>query len=221
MTPEEIEATEFFVGMRGYEKSEVRDFLMAVAAEQRALLERVAELEAGAPAPAADPIDELGRQVTAVVRTAQEAGRALVAEAEQSAADLRSSAERDVRRAEEEAAAARRDAEAQRLEGERLLAEARTEAARLVAEGARRAEEEAAEILSRADVRRAEVEAACEEMVTRLGEAVTGAQMSLLVLRPEADATGADEPVVDLRNGDDLAEDEAPSEPDGERAYDG
>ena len=221
MTPEEIEATEFFVGMRGYEKSEVRDFLMAVAAEQRALLERVAELEAGAPAPAADPIDELGRQVTAVVRTAQEAGRALVAEAEQSAADMRSSAERDVRRAEEEAAAARRDAEAQRLEGERLLAEARTEAARLVEEGARRAEEEAAEIVSRAGARRAEVEAACEDMLTRLGDAVTGAQMSLLVLRPGAEAAGSDEQVVDVREGEAPAEEDASTEQNGERAYDG
>jgi DivIVA domain-containing protein len=86
VNPEQIESAEFFVGMRGYERAEVRAFLAATAAEHRALLERVAELEsrpaAPEPPPQVDPAEELGQHVAAILRTARESARALLADAE-------------------------------------------------------------------------------------------------------------------------------------------
>ena len=188
MTPEEIETAEFFVGMRGYEPAEVRAFLHAVAAEQRQLLARVAELEAQPSAlPTGDPIDLLGEHVAGIVRAAREAAEGLVHDAAAAAAAARVTAEEDAR-------AVGVEAERRRAEADRVLLEAHAEAERVIASAAEQGRQAA-------EQRRAEVRAACDEMLTKLGDAVSGAQMAMLVLRQDP----TDEPATDLRG-------DAPSE---------
>jgi DivIVA domain-containing protein len=44
MDPEDIESRDFFVGLRGYDRGEVQEFLAEVAAEHRAVLAELDEL---------------------------------------------------------------------------------------------------------------------------------------------------------------------------------
>jgi DivIVA domain-containing protein len=181
MEPEDIEGREFFVGLRGYDRDEVNQFLAELAAEHRALLD---ELQGNAPV-ARDPFEDLGANVTAILRTANESATTITAEAEATATELREQAEQYAERvrqkadedalrilydAEDELGRRRTelDAEAERLqnaasetdaESERILEEARHHAREIL----ERAHEEAGRLLNEADGRAATIEADAEE----------------------------------------------------------
>ena len=75
ITPEEIASKEFLVGLRGYDKDEVRAYLQTVAAAFEAL---PAEAPAPAAAPAAAPVEgglsaQLG-QIEAILAGTDTAG---------------------------------------------------------------------------------------------------------------------------------------------------
>lgn len=90
ISPEEITQKEFFTSGDGYDKEEVRTFLEVVAADQRALLERIESLTGSD-----DGVGEVGSRVAAVLQHAGELAERLTSEAEEKAVATR-------RRVEEE-----------------------------------------------------------------------------------------------------------------------
>src|SRR5947208_10105201 len=94
-SPEEIESKEFLVVLRGYDKDEVGSFLRAVADDVRSLTEQVAQgadgaaaepappaaaqapVEQAAPASSGDVFTDLGSEMAAVLRSANEAAQTL------------------------------------------------------------------------------------------------------------------------------------------------
>jgi DivIVA domain-containing protein len=153
LTPDEIANKEFLVGLRGYDKEEVRSFLRTVAvafgtARQAAEVappahEPVVEAPAPEPEPAAASSAgkdwaELGEEIAAVLRTAHEQAGGLRADAEAAAAAARQQAEADAaatrNAAAAEAEAVRAAAEQDRTEAAGKLAAAQAEALGLVAD---------------------------------------------------------------------------------------
>jgi DivIVA domain-containing protein len=135
MDPEDIERRDFFVGLRGYDRDEVNQFLAEVAAEHRAALDELERRngpDGEAPAGSGDPYEDLGANVTAILRTANESAKATTAEAEAGAAELRHQAdeyaERVRREVDEEIARARGATEEH---AERLRQEAAEDALRI------------------------------------------------------------------------------------------
>jgi DivIVA domain-containing protein len=188
MEPQDIEGREFFVGLRGYDRDEVDQFLAELAAEHRTLLDELRDLRSrpeGNSSVARDPFEDLGANVTAVLRTANESAATITAEAEATAADLREQAEQYAERVRQEAGEdalrilgdgedelgrrrAELDAEAERLrnaaaetdaETERVLEEARHHAREIL----ERAHEEAGRLLNETDGRVSTIEADAEE----------------------------------------------------------
>lgn len=152
LTPDEIANKEFLVGLRGYDKEEVRSYLRSVAvafssAQEAAEVappppepEPVVEA-APAPAPASSAGKdwaELGEEIAAVLRTAHEQAGGLRADAEAAAAATRHQAEADAaatrNAAAAEAEAVRAAAEQDRTEAAGKLAAAQAEALGLVAD---------------------------------------------------------------------------------------
>lgn len=129
MRPEDIQNHDFLVGLRGYDKDDVRSFLAQVASEHATLLaelddaRRVAVTEAPAPpaAEAPDDFENLGASVAAVLRAAKESARELLTEAEERHAGA-------VRAAEDALRQARADAEQIRLDAGNAVADAQAEA---------------------------------------------------------------------------------------------
>ncbi len=155
LSPLEIANKEFLVGLRGYDKEEVRSFLRTVAvafgnaqeAAEAAPLPPEPEAEAipvAAPEPEPSPSTagtdwaELGDEIAAVLRTAHEQAGALRAEAEAAAASIRQQADADAAAARDaataEAEAVRAAAEQDRTEAEGKLAQAQSDALGLVAD---------------------------------------------------------------------------------------
>src|SRR5688572_31352156 len=103
MRPEEIQNHDFLVGLRGYDKDEVRAFLAEVAAEHAALLAAVEQgrtdaaaappAPAPAQAPAEDDFESIGAGVAAILRTAKEQAGQITGDAQARAAALREEAE--------------------------------------------------------------------------------------------------------------------------------
>src|SRR3954447_18700606 len=107
MRPEDIQNRDFLVGMRGYDKDDVRSFLAEVAAEHAALqteLEALASAPApqppvAAPAPVApaapvaetgaDDFENLGASVAAILRAAKGSAAEVTHEAEARAMQVR------------------------------------------------------------------------------------------------------------------------------------
>lgn len=161
MNPEDIQGRDFLVGLRGYDKDEVRDFLTEVANEHAALLSEVDQLRnapalavAAAPVVARDDFEELGASVAAILRTAKESASEITGSADAAAAQAREDAERyaaDLRQQAEDARAnataaadelrAGAAAEADELRGsaQAVLEEARAEADRIVRDATERA----------------------------------------------------------------------------------
>src|SRR4051812_30731841 len=100
LTSEEIATKEFLVGLRGYDKDEVRAFLVTVAREfVTAGAPQAADAPTGDPAPeAAGNWANLGDEIAAVLRTAHDQAAALKGEAEADATRIRSEAEADAAR---------------------------------------------------------------------------------------------------------------------------
>ena len=95
MTSEEIASKEFLVGLRGYDKDEVRSFLKSVAGEFEAASAPppAPPAEAAAPEPAPSAMADLGGQIEAILATANQEASKLRAEAEADAARIRSEAD--------------------------------------------------------------------------------------------------------------------------------
>lgn len=126
LKPEEIQAREFLVSLRGYDREEVHSFLEKVATQVRDLQRQVEILQAGqAAAPSAEVAAEPVAPSAATVDT-----MALFAEIGQET-------QRILEAAHEAGSEIQRKA---RNEADRALAEARDHAAKLVAEGQRRRE---------------------------------------------------------------------------------
>src|SRR4051812_6122825 len=93
MEPQEIEGRDFFVGLRGYDRDEVDQFLAQVAADHRAVLDELESLRSGAEVSNRDPFEALGANVTAILRTANESASTITAEAQQRAEAVRQQAD--------------------------------------------------------------------------------------------------------------------------------
>ncbi|HVA73154.1 MAG TPA: DivIVA domain-containing protein [Acidimicrobiales bacterium] len=148
LTPESIHARAFTVGFRGYDQSEVRDFLNRLAAEIRSLREQAERFESqwhSAEERAARPpvLDEetlmaaVGEETAAILRTARA-----------SAADLRNKAAEDADRIrlESEGLLGEKTKEAEEAAAA-IVDEARTEAERIL----ERVRAEAEQIRAKAD----------------------------------------------------------------------
>ena len=149
LTPELIHARAFTVGFRGYDQSEVRDFLNRLSAEVRSLREQVESLESNwrsAEERAARPpvLDEetlmaaVGEETAAILRTARA-----------SAADLRTKAAEDADRI--------------RAEAEGVLSDRTKEAEEAAAGIVERADAEAASILEKAQAEAEQIRAKAEQ----------------------------------------------------------
>ncbi|MGH8900517.1 MAG: DivIVA domain-containing protein [Egibacteraceae bacterium] len=129
LTPEEIQAHEFLVSLRGYDRDEVHSFLEQVAGQIRDLRSRLESLESAQP-PVVQPPEE--------VRAPEPAPSLRVAaDPKPFFDDLGQTTQRIVEAAYESAAEIQRRA---RGRADRELDEARSQAAKLVAEGERRRE---------------------------------------------------------------------------------
>lgn len=162
LSPDDIEAREFLVSLRGYDRDEVGAFLSQVADEVRSLQARVADVHGGgspaaaAPAAAAareggpgDMFAEIGMHTQRILEAAQEAGT-----------EIRRKAEQDA---------------------ERELQEARRGSMKLIAEGERRREAIEREV--------AALEAARNGLVEDLRSVARALEQALRDLAPRGPAT--------------------------------
>jgi DivIVA domain-containing protein len=121
MTPEEIQAAEFTVAVRGYSREEVEEFLSALAQDQRTLLEALEN----AKREAEQTYLALGDEIGGLLQHAKDVADGMVKKAEEEASRLReearSSAERSKSEAEQLAA--------------RIVQTAKQEADECIAEG--------------------------------------------------------------------------------------
>lgn len=179
LTSEEIAGKEFLVGLRGYDKNEVRGFLRTVATEFAEAGERPADTAdaddadaaaepvvqeaepAVAPSTGASDWSNLGEEIAAVLRTAHEQAAALRADAERQAEEVRSQAA---------------------TETERLSGEASQRAETLVSE----ADEYAQRIRAEAEERVQTAQADAEQQRHEAGQALAVAQDEALALVGEA-----------------------------------
>ena len=226
MKPEEIQGRDFLVGLRGYDKDEVREFLSEIAAEHAAIQAELEELRrapvAIATAEPRDDFENLGASVAAILRTAKESAAEITSgadaaamqvreEAERYAETLRQQAEETRAYAAEAAEEVRRQATAEieqlRTEAQTTLVEARAEAERLVREATERVRQLEVEaearirnqteaMLREHEERAAEAQRRESSLRARLQEAADEVSLALLAL---GDPTAAPaEAAVDL-----------------------
>lgn len=216
MRPEDIQNRDFLVGLRGYDKEEVRSFLAQVASEHATLraelddARTVAMARASAPVPAAsgsDDFENLGASVAAVLRAAKDSARELLEEAEERRVHALEAAEEAVRQAHADAeqirtnatssvADAQAEAERIRASAQTSVADAHVEAERIIREATERANQ--IEIGAEARLANLHEEATRREAATRtrLLEASDEIQLALVAL-----GEAAPQPeTVDLRD---------------------
>jgi DivIVA domain-containing protein len=194
MKPEDIQGRDFLVGLRGYDKDEVRVFLAEVAAAHEAVL---TELEAVRTAPAVEtpaPVapaptetfEDLGASVAAILRTAQESATGITGEASSKAAELRDDAERYAEKLRKEAEVARDlaidAAEGIKTQAAAELAEARAEAERIVREARETVKQIEIESEARMKNKADEVTRRENALRARLAEAHEELQLALVAL---------------------------------------
>lgn len=213
MRPEEIQNHDFLVGLRGYDKDEVRAFLTEVAAEQERLLVALEQSQAQAAqapaAPAAQGADEdfesLGAGVAAILRTAKEQAGQITGDAQARAAAMQEEAESIRREAKESAASLREQVSAEtealrervtgeadqlRQQAEQHVADARAEADRIVREATDRVRQIEIEHDARMNNKAEEIARREEAARQRLLEAADEVQLALVALN-DAPATEA------------------------------
>ena len=209
MRPEEIQNHDFLVGLRGYDKDEVRAFLAEVAAEHAALLAAVEQgrTEAAAPpapapaAPAEDDFESIGAGVAAILRTAKEQAAQITGDAQSRAAALRDEAEKVRHDAQESAQALREKAQADvdglRQQAQHRMAEAQAEAERIVREASERVRQIEVEHEARMKTKAEEVARREEATRQRMLEAADELQLALVALNdgapPEANHQDEDQ----------------------------
>lgn len=126
LAPEDIARKEFFSSTDGYDRDEVRTYLDVVAADQRALLDRIEALSARS-----DDIGEVGSEVASVLRQAQDLADSMTRDAHYKAIEVREKAEEESRLLRTATAEA---AEKLRQEAEDYAYEVRTAAERVARE---------------------------------------------------------------------------------------
>jgi DivIVA domain-containing protein len=194
MKPEDIQGRDFLVGLRGYDKDEVRIFLAEVAAAHEAVLTEldaartapVVEAPAPAPATSDNTFDDLGASVAAILRTAQESASGIAGDAATKAAELKEAAERYATSLREEAEVARDmaldAAEGIKTQAAAELAEARAQAERIVREATETVRQIEIESEARMNNKAAEVAAREAALRSRLAEASEELQLALVAL---------------------------------------
>jgi DivIVA domain-containing protein len=210
MNPEDIEGRDFFVGLRGYDRDEVQEFLAEVASDHRTALAELADLRQRR-----EPLTDLGPTVTAIIRTATESAEAITEQAHRDVEHIRADAEESAaqtrRAAEESAAATRREAEAYaeqvhrdadseatrlrdeatrivdaaRSEAERIARATQDDADRIQADAERRGRERAAAAAEDAIAKLAEANRRHEELRARLTETSDEIQLALMAMGDE------------------------------------
>lgn len=178
LTPEEIADKEFLVGLRGYDKDEVRRFLRTVSeafAAQPAEATEAADgpteaaAETGAPAPT--DWSNLGEEIAAVLRTAHEQAATLRDDAQAEATGLRKTASDDAAAARAAADAyaeqTRADAEEERTAAAAKLTAAQDEALALVADAQARVDRMLEQSKARA---KEEAEASVAELTGQIAD---------------------------------------------------
>lgn len=183
MRPEDIQGRDFLVGLRGYDKEEVRSFLAEVATAHAAALSELSaarDLPAPAPAPVRDDFENLGASVAAILRAAKESAAEITGEAEGKATEIREGAARYAetvrRQADEAGASVQESIDTARAQADQIVREA--------TERARQAElEHTARVANQLDEARRR-EAA---MRARLHEAAEEVQLALVALGDEVD----------------------------------
>lgn len=164
LTPDEIANKEFLVGLRGYDKEEVRSFLRTVSVAFTTVQQAAEAAPAPEPEPVVEPVAahapepepastssagkdwaELGEEIAAVLRTAHEQAGGLRADAEAAAAATRREAEAEATATRQQAAAEAESvlaaAEQDRTEAAGKLAAAQAEALGLVADAQARVDQ--------------------------------------------------------------------------------
>jgi DivIVA domain-containing protein len=154
LSPRDIEAKEFLVTLRGYDKDEVRAFLSAVASDYRE-----ARKEADPSGKSSELFEALGAEVSHVLQAAQEAAEGMRRKAEEEIGALRKKGEAEAQSLRDSAAGAAQEV---RAEAERYAVEARA-----------RADREAADRLKET-LRRVEVLQATEQKVRQSLHAMDG-----------------------------------------------
>ncbi len=195
MTPEEIAERQFSRERRGYDRDEVRAFLASISAHLVEIEARVSLAAATLDQPPPDPYEGIGRDVTSVLKSAEEWAARVRADADQDATAIRARAgvEADELRAEStalkteadeiiETAAAERSALDERLSSEERriadqsrerLDDARDEADRIMAAAATESESIRRKAEDDASNRSREILSASQDELDRLLTAQT------------------------------------------------
>lgn len=213
MRPEDILERDFMVGLRGYDKDEVRSFLAEIASDQAGLLAELDALRSGstsipapeaapvAAAPAADEFENLGASVAAILRAAKESSSEITDAAETQAAATLQAAESQATEIRE---AAERYAESVRRQADEVR-----ESAAIVAEEARSS---ADAVLREANERAAQLDLETEaKIATKIEEAQRRAialKSTLLAASEELQLALValdDDAVVDVREAEPAA----------------
>ena len=208
MRPEDIQNQDFLVGLRGYDKDEVRAFLAQVAAEHASLQAELEQARSakGAEAPRAataappraeitDDFENLGASVAAIVRAAKESAIEITAEAEARAEALREEADAIRREAQESSAEMRRRASAEaddlRSAAQRAVDEARAQAEAVVRESTDRVRQIELEHEARMNNRAEEVARREAATRARLNEAAEELELAIEALNEPGASTPA------------------------------
>ncbi|HRW36879.1 MAG: DivIVA domain-containing protein [Acidimicrobiales bacterium] len=182
LTSEEIASKEFLVGLRGYDKDEVRAFLQSVAA---AFDESATTSNGAAEAPASGGgMANLGGQIEAILATANAEADKLRSDAQADAARVRaeadSYAESTRAQAEQHENEARQKLTAAQDEALGIVADAQARAARMEETTLREAEEKANAAVAHLTAQIGELtgtrdtsKASLEELRTKIDKAIT------------------------------------------------
>jgi DivIVA domain-containing protein len=213
MRPEDILERDFMVGLRGYDKDEVRSFLAEIASDQAALLTELETLRAAppvaAPAPAepapvlvqagpGDEFENLGASVAAILRAAKESSSEITDAAETQAAATLQAAETqatEIREAAERyAESVRRQADEVRESAAAITEEARASADAVLREANERAAQLDLETEARIATKIEEAQRRAIALKSTLLAASEELQLALVALDDEA--------VVDVREAE-------------------
>jgi DivIVA domain-containing protein len=206
MRPEDILERDFMVGLRGYDKDEVRSFLAEIASGVAGLVKELDALRAAPPPPAperplvaatppADEFENLGASVAAILRAAKESSSEITGSAETQAAAVREAAEAQATEtreaAERYADSIRRQADEVRASSSSIVDEARAQADAVLREAHERAAQLDLETEARIATRIDEAQRRAVALRATLAAASEELQLALVALE--------DDVVVDVR----------------------
>lgn len=195
MRPEDIRERDFMVGLRGYDKDEVRSFLSEIADAHGAALAEIEQLRSAPPVAAApvvapaddrDEFEHLGASVAAILRVAKESAAEMSADAEARAAEIRAAAETQATQtresAERYAESMRGQADEVRSQAQGALDNARAQADAIVREANERASRISMEVEARIASRIEEAERRADALRASLSAASEELQQALVAL---------------------------------------